>query len=118
MVKERQGPGSGPCTNRSGLKPDRQGMRHSSSDGVLVVQETSQTESRGLCDFAWGRPAGGTVFSSSSPTPTVGLELDQNAPEAPFICGTGIEISLPGGIEVRGLTSIEQVVALYLGCRV
>lgn len=29
---------------------------------------------------------------------------------------TGLQILLPGGIEVRGLTSVEQVLALYRGC--
>ena len=30
---------------------------------------------------------------------------------------TGIQLLLPGGIEVHGLTSVEQVLALYRGCR-
>jgi len=29
---------------------------------------------------------------------------------------TGIQLLLPGGIEVRGLTSVDQVLALYRGC--
>jgi hypothetical protein len=49
--------------------------------------------------------------------PTVGIGMEVDAPETLPAAATGLHILLPGGIEVRGLTSLDQVLALYRGCR-
>jgi hypothetical protein len=48
---------------------------------------------------------------------TVGMEWESKAGVPIPTVATGLQILLPGGIEVRGLTSVEQVLALYRGCR-
>jgi hypothetical protein len=49
--------------------------------------------------------------------PTVGVELELEAPQMQPGAAPGFQVLLPGGIEVRGLASVEQVLALYRGCR-
>jgi len=53
----------------------------------------------------------------ATPTPTVGVGGELEIPAMRTESGMGLQILLPGGIEVRGLTSIDQVLALYRGCR-
>ena len=48
---------------------------------------------------------------------TVGLGIEREKPQIQTDSGNGFQIVLPGGIEVRGLSSIDQVLALYRGCR-
>ena len=45
----------------------------------------------------------------------VGVQVE--SPQIYLGDAIGLQIFLPGGIEVRGLTSVDQVVALYRGCR-
>lgn len=49
--------------------------------------------------------------------PTVGVELELEAPPLQPAVIMGFQVLLPGGIEVRGLASVEQVLTLYRGCR-
>jgi hypothetical protein len=49
--------------------------------------------------------------------PTVGIGIAEDCPQIPVRADAGLQIILPGGIEVRGLVSVEQVLALYRGCR-
>jgi len=51
--------------------------------------------------------------------PTVGMGVTESAlPQSQLNAAIGLQLLLPGGIEVRGLTSIDQVLSLYRGCRV
>ena len=54
---------------------------------------------------------------SYNSNPTVGMGIEPEKPQIQTESGTGFQIVLPGGIEVRGLSSIDQVLALYQGCR-
>jgi hypothetical protein len=49
--------------------------------------------------------------------PTVGMELGIEIPPGTIPVSLGFQILLPGGVEVRGLTSVDQVLALYRGYR-
>ena len=53
----------------------------------------------------------------ATPTPTVGLGMEMDIPPMRSESGMGLQILLPGGVEVRGLSSIDQVLALYRGSR-
>jgi len=75
--------------------------------------------------FNWCRPVSGKKLRPQSrflalpvqpevshSSATVGIG---NSSSIPTVV-TGIQLLLPGGIEVRGLTSVDQVLALYRGC--
>lgn len=49
--------------------------------------------------------------------PTVGIGIPLEGPREHLVAETGLQIFLPGGVEVRGLTSVDQILALYRGCR-
>jgi transposase-like protein len=48
---------------------------------------------------------------------TVGMGIEPEKSKIQTDSDTGFQIVLPGGIEVRGLSSIDQILALYRGCR-
>ena len=100
-------------------------MRDSARNGFLVVREVRRSQSpRSPYKTALTHPAlpqahflelGGS--DHATPTPTVGVGGELEIPAMRTESGMGLQILLPGGIEVRGLTSIDQVLALYRGCR-
>jgi hypothetical protein len=57
----------------------------------------------------------GSDTSHSNPTVGMGIELEK--PQIPTDSRRGFQVILPGGVEVCGLSSIDQVLALYRGCR-
>jgi hypothetical protein len=55
--------------------------------------------------------------SESCPSnPTVGTGITEDL-QVKLDAEIGLRLILPGGIEVRGLTSVEQILMLYRGCR-
>lgn len=55
--------------------------------------------------------------ASSQSNATVGMKSELNCSSPVPTVAMGMHCLLPGGIEVRGLSSVEQVIALYRGCR-